>query len=174
MMGIKPTAIAAASLAVLAGCANRAAPVAATAAVTATAADAAAIRVNTAAWVVAYNAGGTGQVVNFYADDAVLLPPDHALITGREAVRQYYAADMAAFSVAHLSFALGQETSGVSGELGWHSGTFRVTDAKGAVAGTGKDTEIWRNSGGKWLMIRDIWSNDPAPAATALPAQGSR
>ena len=168
MMGIKASAIAAASLAVLAGCANRPAPVAATAA------DAAAIRVNTAAWVVAYNAGDTGRVVNFYADDAVLLPPDHALITGREAVRQYYAADMAAFSVSHLSFALGQETGGVSGELGWHSGTFRVTDARGAVAGTGKDTEIWRNSGGKWLMIRDIWSNDPAPAAAALPAQGSR
>jgi ketosteroid isomerase-like protein len=169
MIGIKPTAIGAAGLALLAGCSNRTAPM------VAAVADAAAIGADTAAWVVAYNAGDTGKVVDYYADDAVLMPPDHALITEHEAVRQYYVADMAAFKAAGLSFALDQETSGASGELGWHSGTFRVRDAGGAVVGTGKDTEIWRKSGGKWRMIRDIWSNDPAPAAATAPAaQGSR
>jgi len=164
MISFRQAAILAAGFAVLGGCARSEAPVADTAA------DEAAMRAGTAAWVEAFNAGDTAKIVALYAEDAVMMPPDSASITGHEAIRQYSVAGIAASKAAGISFALDTETSGVAGDLGWHSGTFHMTDAKGGVAGTGKYTEVWRKSSGKWLIIRDIWNNDPAPAAAAAAA----
>lgn len=157
-------AIAAATLFALAGCAKTAAPVDA-------AADEAAMRASTAAWVQAYNAGDADKIVAFYADDAIMMPPDAAAAVGHVAMKQFLTADMAATKAAGLSFALDAEASGVSGDLGWHSGTFHVANAAGASVGTGKYAKVWRKADGKWLMIRDIWNNDAAaaPAAPAAP-----
>ena len=60
---------------------------------------------------------------------------------------------------------------GVSGNLGWESGTYTAT-VKGAVVESGKFLSVSRKKGGKWLYIRDTWNADapPAPAAAAAPA----
>jgi uncharacterized protein (TIGR02246 family) len=156
-------AVAAAGLLALAGCAQQAAPVD-------TAADVTAIHAATAAWVAAYNAGDADKIVALYADDAIMMPPDAAAATGHEAMKQYLTADMAGAKAAGVSFALDADASGVSGDLAWHSGTFHVAGADGASVSTGKYTEVWRKTDGKWLMIRDVWNNDaPAAAAPAAP-----
>ena len=59
---------------------------------------------------------------------------------------------------------LGEESTGVTGSLGWHSGTFKINGSGGATVGTGKYLELWRKKDGKWLIVQDIWNND-APAA---------
>ncbi|MDE2220361.1 MAG: SgcJ/EcaC family oxidoreductase [Gammaproteobacteria bacterium] len=161
-MGMKiHAAVAAAGLLALAGCAQQATPVD-------TSADVAAMHDATNAWVAAYNAGDADKIVALYADDAIMMPPDGTSLKGRDAMKQYLTADMAASKAAGVSFALDADTGGVSGELGWHSGTFHVAGANGASVGTGKYVEVWHRADGKWLMIRDIWNND------APTNQGSR
>lgn len=155
--------ITAAGLAVLASCAQTAAPPADTAA------DEAAMRAGTTSWIEAYNVGDVDKIVAMYTDDAILMPPDAPAVVGHDAMKQYLVADMAASKAAGLSMALDQDASGVSGDLGWHAGTFHVNGASGSAVGTAKYVEIWRKLNGKWLMIRDIWNTD-APAAAAAPA----
>lgn len=128
-----------------------------------TSADAAVLRDGTKAWVDAYNAGDADSIVAMYAEDAVLMPPDAPLAKGHEAIRSFLAADIASFKANGVTLVLGEESTGVSGNTGWHSGTFKVNGAGGATVGTGKYLEIWRKTDGKWLMVHDIWNGD-APA----------
>lgn len=160
MSHFRNAAMVAAGLAMLAGCAKTGAPVD-------TAADEATIRANTVAWVEAYNAGDLDKIVAMYTNDAILMPPDAPAATGHEAMKQFLAADIAASKAAGVGFALDTEASGVSGDLGWHSGTYHVKDAAGATVVTGKYVEVWHKADGKWLMIRDIYNNDAAAAAAA-------
>jgi len=137
---------------------------------------AATIRAGTAAWVKAYNAGNVDVVVAQYADDAVIMPPGAALASGKAAIKQYIAKDIAGAQAAGVTFVLGSVNEvKVSGDMAWHSGTFSVTNKAGANVDTGKYLEAWRKSGGKWHIVRDIWNSDtpppaPAPAPTAPAA----
>jgi ketosteroid isomerase-like protein len=131
-----------------------------------TSADQAVMRDGTKAWVDAYNAGDADKIVALYAEAGVVMPPDAPAVAGHDALRRYLVADIASSKAAGLSFMLGEESAGVSGDLGWHSGTYKVNGAGGATVGTGKYLEVWRKAEGKWLIIRDVWNND-APAAVA-------
>ncbi|HEX9472671.1 MAG TPA: DUF4440 domain-containing protein [Steroidobacteraceae bacterium] len=129
-----------------------------------TAADQAAFRDGTKAWVDAYNAGDADRIVALYTTDAVLMPPDVPLATGHEAIHQFLVANIASSKASGVTLVLGEESAGVSGDVGWHSGTYKVNGADGASMGTGKYLESWHKADGKWLIVRDIW-NDDAPAA---------
>jgi ketosteroid isomerase-like protein len=128
-----------------------------------TSADEAVLRAGTKAWVDAYNAGDADKIVALYADNGVVMPPDELVVAGHEALRIYLMAGIASSKSEGQSFMLGEESTGVSGNLGWHSGTFKINGTGGATVGVGKYLEVWRKTDGKWLMIRDIWNND-APA----------
>src|SRR5882762_9117972 len=109
-----------------------------------TSADEAVMRNGTKAWVDAYNAGDADRIVALYADDGVVMPPDQSVVAGHEALRKYLVADIAGSKAGGASFVLGEESSGVSGNLGWHSGSFKVNGAGGATLATGKYLEVWR------------------------------
>lgn len=134
-----------------------------------TAADEAAFRDGTKAWVDAYNAGDADKIVALYTEDALVMPPDAPIAAGHEAIRQYLVANIASSMASGVTAVLGEESAGVSGDIGWHSGTYKVNGTDGATVGTGKYLESWHKANGKWLMVRDIWNND-APAAPAAPA----
>ena len=158
-------ALAAAGLLALGGCAQNGAP-------PDTSADVAAMHDATDQWVAAYNAGDVDKIVAMYADDAIMMPPDSTSLKGHEAMKAYLASNIAATKGGGFGFALDSDSAAVTGDSGWHSGTFHVTDSKGATAATGKYVEVWHKADGKWLMVRDIWNNDPAPSAApaATPA----
>ena len=117
--------------------------------------------------------GDVDKIVAMYAEDAIMMPPDSTSLKGHEAMKAYLASNIAASKAGGFGFALDSDAGSVTGDSGWHSGTFHVTDAKGATAGTGKYVEVWHKADGKWLMLRDIWNNDPA-AAPARPSAGCR
>lgn len=139
----------------------------------ASAADEAAIRAQTTSWVKAYNDGDAKAVAALYADDAVLLPPGAPGASGRMAIQEFITKDIAGSKAAGAVFAVNPKSDvGVSGNMGWESGTYKVT-VKGAVVETGKYLSVYRKKDGKWLYIRDTWNADapPAPAASAAPPQ---
>lgn len=133
-------------------------------------ADEAAIRAQSASWEKAYNGGDAKAVAALYAEDALLLPPGASGVRGRAAILEFFAKDVAGSKAAGAVFALNPKTDvGVSGNMGWESGTYKVT-VKGAVVETGKFLSVSRKKDGKWLYIRDTWNADTPPAPPAPPA----
>ena len=125
----------------------------------------------TRAWAVAYNAGDADGVTKLYAEDAVVMPPGHEPLFGRAAIREYIAGDSAAAKAAGLTLTIEHGDSvGISGDIAWHSGLYSVSDASGARVDGGSYMEAAQKMDGKWLIIRDIWNSDKAPAAAAAPA----
>lgn len=122
-------------------------------------------------WVKAYNAGDVDAVVKLYDQHAVLLPPGAPGANGRTAIRAFFAKDMAASARDGVTFSLGpRPDGGVSGDMGWVSGTYAVKDKSGRVVDTGKYLSVSTKKRGKWLYVRDTWNSDgPTSAENAQP-----
>lgn len=125
----------------------------------------------TRAWAVAYNAGDADGVAKLYAEDAAVMPPGHEPVYGRAAIREYIAGDSAAAKAAGVMLTIEHGDSvGISGDVAWHSGPYSISDASGAQVDGGSYMEAVQKMDGKWLIVRDIWNSDRAPAAAAAPA----
>ncbi len=132
-------------------------------------ADEAAIRAQTTSWEKAYNGGDAKAVAALYAEDALLLPPGSPGVRGRAAILEFFTKDIAGSKAAGAVMVLNPKTDvGVSGNMGWESGTYKAT-VKGAVVETGKFLSVSRKKNGKWLYVRDTWNADAPPAAAAPP-----
>lgn len=134
-------------------------------------ADEAAIRAQTTTWIKAFNAGDAKMAAALYAEDAILLPPGAPGVKGRAAIEAFIAKESAGARAGGAVFNTDPKTDvGVSGAMGWESGTYTVT-VKGAVVEAGKFLSVSRKKGGKWLYVRDTWNADapPAPAPAVLP-----
>ena len=130
-------------------------------------ADEAGIRAQTTNWVTAYNGGDAKAVAALYAEDAILLPPGAPGAKGRAAILAFITKDIASAKVVGAVFNVDPKTdAGVSGKMGWESGTYTVT-VKGATVESGKFLSVSRKKDGKWLYIRDTWNADAAPAPAA-------
>jgi ketosteroid isomerase-like protein len=127
-----------------------------------TAGDEAALRAADQTFMRAYWKGDLETVVALYAEDAVLLPADAPAAKGRDAIRKYYAADIAGVKPGGAGVIL-ESTQGISGNLGWSSGRTKDTAANGATTWTGKFLSVSRKVNGKWLYIRDTWNSDGPP-----------
>lgn len=133
-------------------------------------ADEAAIREQTTSWAKAYNGGDAKGVAALYAEDALLLPPGAPAARGRAAILAFFTKDIADAKSGGVVMNLNPKTDvGVSGNMGWESGTYTVT-VKGAVVESGKFLSVSRKKDGKWLYIRDTWNADAPPAPAAAPA----
>jgi uncharacterized protein (TIGR02246 family) len=164
MNNIRKLVVIAASFAALAACA-RTAPTAAD-----SAADETAARAVNIAWYKAYNAGDGAGVAALYAEDAVLNAPGAPAARGMAAIREYFMKSAGAAAAAGVALVDGPTSDvGVSGDLAWQSGTFKITDKSGAAMDAGKYITVFQRKDGKWMIIRDTWNADGALAAPAAP-----
>lgn len=125
-------------------------------------------------WAKAYNAGNADAVAGLYDEQAVLLPPGAPGVKGRAAIKAFFVKDTAESQKAGVTFTLGSNPAGgVTGDMGWQSGTYAVKDKAGRVVETGKYLSVSMKKGGKWLYVRDTWNADgaAAPAESAAPAK---
>jgi ketosteroid isomerase-like protein len=119
-------------------------------------------------WYAAYNKSDADGVANLYADDGMILAAGAPAAVGKAAIKEYLVKDIAATKGAGLNDNNGTENgSGVSGDLGWLSAAWTVTDAKGATVDHGKYTTVFHRTNGEWKIIRDTWNSDVAPPAAA-------
>ena len=165
MIGLNKVASFVAGLALLAG-------YAAAASAADSAKEEAAIRAINQAWAKAHNAGDAKAVTALYADKAVLLPPGAPAANGTAAIDTYFTKDTAESAKAGVTFNLSPKPDvGISGDLAWESGTYAVKAKSGATVEAGKYLTVYKKTGGKWMIIRDTWNADaaPAPAAAAAP-----
>jgi ketosteroid isomerase-like protein len=124
-------------------------------------------------WEKAFNAGNADALASLYDDGAVLLPPGAPAVNGRTAIKAFFAKETAEAQKAGINFTLGPKPAGgISGNMGWQSGTYVVKDKSGKVLETGKYLSVSVKKGGKWLYVRDTWNADGAPPAeSAAPAK---
>jgi uncharacterized protein (TIGR02246 family) len=137
------------------------------------AADVAALHAADDTFIKAYNASDADTIAALYDEHAVLLAPGAKAQHGKAAIKAYFAKDVADSAKQGVILVIDPKPAGgVSGNLGWSSGTFSVTDKSGKVLETGKYLSVSRKKDGKWLYVRDTWNTDtpPAAAAPAVPA----
>lgn len=115
--------------------------------------------------------GDTAAVAAMYAEDGVILPPNHARVQGRAGI----AAFMKEMTDAGYSLKLTPMDEWIEGALGVRSGSYIVLDKDQKEVDHGKWMEVWRKGDdGKWLMVRDMWNSDdpppPPPPTEAAPS----
>jgi uncharacterized protein (TIGR02246 family) len=126
-----------------------------------TSADETALRAADDTFERALHSGDVETVTALYAEDAVLLPAGTPPVRGREAIREFFKSAVAERKPGQSTTGtLSDRAVGVSADLGWSSGTSKVTTPDGTTIFTGKFLSVSRKVNGKWLYVRDTWNSD--------------
>jgi ketosteroid isomerase-like protein len=133
-----------------------------------TGADETKLKSDALSWFEFYAKGDAEGMANLYAENALLMPPGAAAVTGRPGIKMFLGADATKSKAAGLSVKNNSVTgSGVNGDTGWISGTYAVVDGSGTTIDSGSYLSVHRRTNGTWLYIRDIWNSDRAPTPPA-------
>ena len=115
------------------------------------------------AFEAAFNSGDFAAHAALYTQDATLMPPDSAVITGRAGIQQFWQS-VRDSGVERVALATQQVDA--AGDMAAEVGTAELT-----VMGTGgqssvvplKYVVVWkRQGGGPWQLAIDIWNSQPA------------
>ena len=136
---------------------------------TANGADEKALRDADAEWSKAAGAKDLDKTVSFYADDALVLPPNEAAVTSKDGIRSLWKGLID--SVTDVSWKATRVEMAKSGEMACLTGTYELT-MKDGTKDRGKYCEVWeKKADGKWKCGTDIWNSDlPATPATSPSA----
>jgi len=138
------------------------------------AADERAIRDNEAQWSKAMAAKDVDAFVSFYADDAVVLPPNAPISTSKGTTRAMLRTIFGAPGFS-MSFQPTKVDVARSGDIGYSYGTYTsaMTGPSGnPVNDTGKYVTVYKKQAdGKWKAVVDTFNSDlPAPPPEPAPA----
>src|SRR5438105_6821614 len=135
-------------------------------------ADEKAVRDADAEWSKAAASKDVDKTVAFYADDAVVMPPNAERATTKEAIRKIWK-DL--LTDATVSWKATKVEVAKSGDIAFIVGTYEVT-MNDVVTGKpvndrGKYLEVWeKHADGSWKCGADIWNSDISVAAATSPA----
>ncbi len=136
------------------------------------ASDAAALRALDEQWSATAAKNDLDGTVGFYADNAVLLPPNAPIAADRKSIRESWAGLLGPNTA--ISWKVSNAEVASSGELGYVYGTYSLTiqDPKGGapLRDTGKFVEIWnKQADGKWKCSVDTYNSDLPATPAAEP-----
>lgn len=122
------------------------------------------------AYLDAYRRNDADAIAGLYASDAVLLPPGHSLVTGRDDIRVYWRRGM------ESDFTMDTVRIEVAPGSGYVVGRYYVPPGGDDQAETGKFViALRREPDGVWRITADIWNadadenNEPPADSTAPP-----
>jgi uncharacterized protein (TIGR02246 family) len=115
-----------------------------------------------AQWSAAAGAKDLEKTVSFYADDALVLPPNEPMVTSKDGIRNLWKGFLD--SISDMSWKATRVEIAKSGDLAVLTGTYEMT-MKDGTKDRGKYCEVWeKKAKGKWKCGTDIWNSDlPAP-----------
>jgi len=124
-----------------------------------------AVRAADAEWSKVAGAKDVDKTVSYYADDAVVLPPNQPMVTSKDGIRNLWKGFLE--SLTDISWKTTRVET--SGKMAYLIGTYAMTMKDGAKD-RGKYCEVWKKeASGKWKVVADMFSSDlplPAPAQT--------
>jgi len=117
------------------------------------------IRKNASAFAAAASSGNVDGMLAFYADDAILLPPNAPMFRGKDAIRQFWSgfASLGAINAQLITDDVLQ-----SGDLAAETGHFdlTITPKGGApIKDNGKFLVVWKRINGEWRIVRDTFNS---------------
>ena len=116
--------------------------------------DAAALQKTDEEWSAAASRKDVAATVAFYAEDAVMLPPNAPIVADHNSIRQAWVAILGP-NTTSISWRASKIEVAKSGELGYLYGTYQdsVQDPNGGppIRDTGKIVEVWKKQAdGNW------------------------
>ena len=108
-----------------------------------------------------FNAGDAEAFITVYTDDARLLPPNMPVVTGKDALREFWGGMMSAGikPVLKTTSADGYGKTAIEeGIVEIWAGDMKVDDVKYVV--------VWKKIKGEWKMHQDIWNSNNPPAGS--------
>jgi ketosteroid isomerase-like protein len=131
-------------------------------------ADEKAVRDADAEWSKVAGAKDLDKTVSFYADNAMVLPPNQPIVVSKAGIRNLWQGFLE--SLADISWKTTRVEMAKSGDMGCLIGTYTMT-MKDGTKDTGKYCEVWKKQAdGKWKVETDMFSSDlPAVPATSPP-----
>jgi uncharacterized protein (TIGR02246 family) len=104
-------------------------------------------------YVTASNEGDAEALTELYADDALLLPPDHEPIHGREAIGEFWRQGTdEGLQVSTLRLE-------VNGDVAYLVGRYRLPPTEEESADSGQYVLcLKRQADGAWKLTADIWN----------------
>jgi len=123
-------------------------------------------------WTEAYNKNDIAAVARIYTDDAVLLPPDAAMIKGREAIQGFWKTE--AERATDLKVTVVEVKS--LGPANAHAIFTSIVRPKVQPSQQvpGKGATLLQKSGEEWKIVAQVWNRDIGQASTGhgMMAQG--
>jgi ketosteroid isomerase-like protein len=121
-------------------------------------------------WSAAAGAKNLDKTVSYYAEGALVMPPNAPAATTKDAIRKMWK-ELLESPGAAISWKTTKVEIARSGELAYSSGTYEFTmnDASGKpMPDHGKYLEVWKKQPeGDWKVVADIWNSDvPVPSTT--------
>jgi len=115
------------------------------------------------------NRGNAAAGAAAYTDDAILMPPNHSPLEGKQVIEKYLAEigsqlQASNFQLSILEVDVQGDTTIVRGT---YSYSFTVLGKDAPMEDRGKTLNVWkRQVDGSWKLHRDIWnSNIPIPGS---------
>lgn len=127
--------------------------------------DAQSIRQRNDTYVQAFNSGQVGQVLDYYADNSVFMPPNQPTVRGKDALKNFYE-EMLKNGATDLKLNVAEV--GGSGPIAYQSGTYEMTyKGHSPDHDRGKFLFVMRNMAGTWRFEYTMWNSDLPPHAAA-------
>jgi uncharacterized protein (TIGR02246 family) len=122
-----------------------------------------------AEWADAAKAKDVEKTVSYYAENAIVMPPNSAALTTKDAIRKGWK-EMIETPGAGLTWQATKVEVAVSGDLAYVTGTYEdtITGADGQkTVDKGKYLEVLKKQAdGSWKCVADMWNSDlPAPSS---------
>jgi len=107
----------------------------------------------------AYNAKDAAKVASMYAEDAVVMPPNEPMLTGRTAIEARLKKEM---QESPVTIGLTPTESSTSGDRAHEAGIVSITLPDGSKL-TEKYLVVFKKVGSDWKIAYDIWNSDTPP-----------
>ena len=118
------------------------------------------------------NRGDAAAGAAAYTDDAIVMPPNHSPLEGKQAIEKYLTEigsqlQASNFQLSILEVDVQGDTTIVRGT---YSNSFTIPGTDAPMEDQGKTLNVWkRQADGSWKLHRDIWnSNTPIPGSPQI------
>ena len=110
-------------------------------------------------WDTYFNSGDLDNLLNLYADDAIRLPNNQTIISGKEAIKKEMEIEQTNLKKGYTNTSETTDVFGDENTVTEVGKTIRK-DASGKVKSTGKYMTIWKKVNGKFVTAREMWNDD--------------
>lgn len=118
-------------------------------------------------WVREIAARNVSAVVDFYADDGMVMAPNAPAAKGKAGLHAVYTDLMKEANNLSLTFEPTQITVAAAGDVAHDIGTYRLAmdTPGGRINDSGKYITLWKKVDGQWKVAADMFNSDLAPPA---------